>query len=97
MLYWTFPANEWQGVPTVGELSASRWFRGVSRPLASYREATDDFFCLRYRVWYPSVDCAYRTFYRTCPGCSDCEQGRFNLKRHRAKLLYGQYLRRRGG
>ena len=52
----------------------------------SFKGAEDDFFCLRFGVWYPSVDCAYRTLYRTCPGCFDCEQGRFNLKRHRASL-----------
>ena len=54
---------------------------------ASNRDADDDFFCLRYQVWYPSIDCAFRTLYKTCPGCLDCEQGRFNLKRHRATLL----------
>jgi hypothetical protein len=43
----------------------------------------DDFFCLRFGVWYPSIDCAIRTRYRTCSGCLDCDQGRFNLKRHR--------------
>jgi hypothetical protein len=50
------------------------------------RDERDDFFCLRYAVPYPSIDCAFRTLYRTCPGCSDCEQGRFNLKRHRSTL-----------
>ena len=54
---------------------------------ASNRDADDDFCCLRYQVWYPSIDCAFRTLYKTCPGCLDCEQGRFNLKRHRATLL----------
>ncbi|HXV77916.1 MAG TPA: hypothetical protein VD788_16515 [Candidatus Polarisedimenticolaceae bacterium] len=47
-----------------------------------YRAPEDDFYCLRYGVWYPSIDCAFRTRYRTAPGCRDCEQGRFNLKRH---------------
>ena len=42
----------------------------------------DDFYCLRYSVWYPSLDCAYRTKFRTAPGCLNCDQGRFNLKRH---------------
>ena len=55
--------------------------------LASHREADDDFRCLRYKVWYASIDCAFRTLYKTCPGCLNCEQGRFNLKRHRATLL----------
>ena len=56
------------------------------------REPGDDFFCLRFRVWYPSVDCAFRTLHETCPGCLNCEQGRFNLKRHRAALLRGRRL-----
>ena len=46
------------------------------------REPEDDFFCLRYEVWYPSLDCALRTKFRTSPGCLHCQQGRFNLKRH---------------
>ena len=50
------------------------------------RGLEDDFFCLRFRVWYPSFDCAIRTRYRTCPSCRDCEQGRFNLKRHASGL-----------
>lgn len=50
------------------------------------RFAEDDFFCLRFKVWYPSFDCAIRTRYRTSPSCRDCEQGRFNLKRHGAAL-----------
>ena len=53
------------------------------RPLEG---AEDDFFCLRYGVWYPSLDCAYRTKFQTAPGCLDCDQGRFNLKRHSARL-----------
>jgi hypothetical protein len=51
-----------------------------------HRDPEDDFFCLRYAVWYPSFDCAIRTAWRTAPGCLRCEQGRFNLKRHRASL-----------
>jgi len=50
------------------------------------RDPDDDFFCLRFGVCYPSFDCAYRTKHRTCPGCADCEQGRFNLQRHRTAL-----------
>jgi hypothetical protein len=48
------------------------------------RESHDDFFCLRYRVWYLSSDCAIRTRFRTSAGCLACDQGRFNLKRHTA-------------
>ena len=46
----------------------------------------DDFFCNRYRVWYPSFDCAFRTRFRTSEGCLRCDQGRFNLKRHAASV-----------
>ena len=46
----------------------------------------DDFFCLRYRVWYPSFDCAIRTRFHTAEGCLRCDQGRFNLKRHASAL-----------
>ena len=53
---------------------------------AGTREPGDDFFCLRYRVWYPSYDCAFRTRFQTSPGCARCDQGRFNLKRHSSAL-----------
>ena len=43
----------------------------------------DDFFCLRYQVWYSSWDCAVRTRFRTAPGCQSCDQGRFNHHRHK--------------
>ena len=46
----------------------------------------DDFFCIRYRVWYPSFDCAIRTQFRTAVGCLHCDQGRFNRKRHAVAL-----------
>jgi hypothetical protein len=46
------------------------------------RSNGDDFFCIRYRVWYPSFDCAIRTQFQTSEGCLRCDQGRFNLKRH---------------
>jgi hypothetical protein len=61
----------------------------VSRPHpmhCSHRSPGDDFYCLRYGVWYGSLDCAIRSRYQTCAGCLDCEQGRFNLKRHAATL-----------
>jgi len=47
------------------------------------RESGDDFYCRRYEIWYESFDCALRSYYRTCRGCMNCEQGRFNLHRHR--------------
>lgn len=52
----------------------------------SHRDPEDDFICLRYQVWYASFDCALRTKFRTSPGCLNCEQGRFNLKRHAPAL-----------
>lgn len=51
-----------------------------------HREAGDDFFCLRYQLWYRSFDCAVRTRFRTAPGCLACDQGRFNHSRHKAAL-----------
>jgi hypothetical protein len=63
---------------------------GRVAPELPHREPGDDFYCLRFRVWYASIDCAYRTLHETCPGCLNCEQGRFNLKRHRAALLRGR-------
>ena len=57
----------------------------------SYRGPGDDFFCLRFGVWYASLDCAIRSRYRTCAGCYDCDQGRFNLKRHAA--AFGRFYR----
>jgi hypothetical protein len=62
---------------------------GHVAPAASLpqRGPRDDFFCVRFRVWYPSFDCAIRTQYRTYHGCVECDQGRFNLKRHRTAVL----------
>ena len=54
---------------------------------ASPRLPGDDFYCLRYRLWYASRDCAYRTLHATAPGCEGCDQGRFNLRRHVGTLL----------
>lgn len=62
--------------------------RWVAEPEA--HDARDDFFCLRFGVPYPSIDCAFRTRFRTYPGCDNCDQGRFNLKRH-AAALSGRY------
>jgi hypothetical protein len=54
-------------------------------------EAEDDFVCLKYAISYSSLDCAFRTRFNTAPGCLKCEQGRFNLKRHHARLLGLKY------
>jgi hypothetical protein len=60
---------------------------GPASPVpAGVPQPGDDFFCIRYRVWYPSFDCAIRTRFRTAEGCLRCDQGRFNLKRHAAAL-----------
>jgi len=53
---------------------------------AAQPEPGDDFFCLRFGLWYDSYDCAFRTRFDTCPACRRCSQGRFNLERHRAAL-----------
>lgn len=58
-----------------------------------FRDTRDDFYCLRHSVWYNSVDCAYRTKFHTCPSCENCEQGRFNHKRHNDALSVVQPLR----
>jgi hypothetical protein len=58
-----------------------------------HRGPDDDFFCLRYQVWYPSLDCAERTRYKTCVGCLSCDQGRFNLKRHERELALRRFRR----
>ena len=55
-------------------------------PSCELTYSDDDFFCARYEVWYPSIDCALRTRFRTAPGCLNCDQGRFNLKRHAARI-----------
>ena len=55
-------------------------------PAWPHRDTEDDFVCLRYQVWYPSLDCAIRTKFNTAPGCRNCDQGRFNLKRHAGAL-----------
>ena len=66
-------------------------------PNESTRVPGDDFFCLRYRVWYRSIDCAYRTRFETCAGCARCDQGRFNLARHASSLVLLRPSRDRAG
>jgi len=46
----------------------------------------DDFFCWKFRIWYPSEDCTYRHTHRTYHGCAGCFQGRMN-QRHLEKGL----------
>jgi hypothetical protein len=45
-----------------------------------YRAPEDDFFCEKYGVWYPRIDCNYRVANATYEGCVDCFQGRVNLR-----------------
>jgi hypothetical protein len=71
---------------TLGEPIRFAPLRFASPMRSEHRDAQDDFFCLRYQVWYPSFDCAARTRFKTCDGCRDCQQGRFNLKRHAGEL-----------
>ena len=51
-----------------------------------------DFFCLRFKAWYSSEDCAFRTKFNTYGGCTRCDQGRFNLRRHRGALHGRRWL-----
>ena len=55
------------------------------------RAPGDDFFCNRFEVWYPSFDCAVRTRFKTSAGCLHCDQGRFNLERHRAAIRHVRF------
>jgi hypothetical protein len=56
---------------------------GARRPgslRCTYKAPDDDFFCWKFQLWYPSIDCAYRVQHQTCEPCSDCAQGRRNLE-----------------
>jgi hypothetical protein len=81
MLYCAFRARLFDGASIVASPERID-FDPDHEIRTSPRDSGDDFFCLRYRVWYPSHDCAFRTHHRTSAGCLDCDQGRFNLKRH---------------
>jgi hypothetical protein len=52
----------------------------------SYRPPDADFYCWRFKIWYNTLDCAYRTRHLTFPGCARCAQGEFNLQSRRADL-----------
>jgi len=70
----------------LGQIDPSLEPSGGPSMRCSYRGPGDDFFCLRYGVWYASFECAVRTRFRTCHGCLECDQGRFNLRRHEQHL-----------
>jgi hypothetical protein len=46
------------------------------------RGPDDDFFCLKYQVWYRLEDCVYRGRNRTFSGCVNCFQGFLNIRSH---------------
>ena len=58
----------------------------------SYHPPDADFYCWRFKLWYNSVDCAYRTKHHTFEGCSQCSQGDLNLRTHHRELLTRRYL-----
>jgi hypothetical protein len=74
--------TELRGLPVVATATAER----TLPPHGSYRGPEDDFYCHRFEVWYSSLDCAIRTQYSTCASCANCDQGRFNAKRHGSTL-----------
>ena len=40
----------------------------------------DDFFCIKYQVWYRLEDCVYRGVNKTFSGCVNCFQGHLNIR-----------------
>lgn len=62
----------------------------------SFRPVDADFYCWRFKLWYNSLDCAFRTRHRTFDGCAGCNQGGFNLKSRARDLRALRYLERTG-
>ncbi len=60
--------------------------RQTSSLRCTYKAPDDDFFCWKFQIWYPSLDCAYRNLHRTCAPCADCAQGSRNLERRATDL-----------
>jgi hypothetical protein len=58
----------------------------------SYRPPDADFYCWRFKIWYNSLDCAFRTRHRSFDGCASCNQGDFNLKSRLRDLQVTRYL-----
>ena len=58
----------------------------------SYRPPDADFYCWRYKVWYNTLDCAFRTKHRSFGGCARCSQGDFNLQARERDLKLARYL-----
>jgi hypothetical protein len=57
-----------------------------------YRPPDADFYCWRFKVWYSTYDCAFRTRYRTFEGCRCCAQGDFNLRLRSRDPLFRTHL-----
>ena len=58
----------------------------------SYRPADADFYCWRFKIWYNSLDCAYRTRHHSFEGCANCNQGDLNLRSRGLELQVTRYL-----
>lgn len=58
----------------------------------SYRPPDADFYCWRFKLWYNSLDCAFRTKHHSFEGCARCNQGDFNLKSRARDLQALRYL-----
>jgi len=58
----------------------------------SYRPPDADFYCWRFKLWYNTLDCAFRTRHRSFDGCARCTQGDFNLKARARDLQLTRYL-----
>lgn len=80
------------GQPGSEEKSARKGRVSEDMLKCSYRPPGADFYCWRFKIWYNSLDCAYRTRHRTFEGCACCAQGDFNLKARRKDLDGARYL-----
>ena len=58
----------------------------------SYHPPDADFYCWRFKLWYNSLDCAYRTKFRTFEGCSHCSQGDLNLRSRQSELVSHRHV-----
>jgi hypothetical protein len=58
----------------------------------SYRPPDADFYCWRFKIWYNTLDCAYRTRHRSYEGCTQCAQGDLNLRDRARDLAATRYL-----
>lgn len=65
---------------------------GAGSLRCTYKAPEDDFFCWKFQLWYPMIDCAYRNFYRTCTPCANCAQGHRNLERRAVDLAQRRWF-----